>query len=60
MERRVPFNTLPWDERSKRIRESVEGRDTGKPDASIFGVTDWDLQWLEIEKEQLIVVPKSR
>lgn len=60
MEKLVPFNALPWDERSKRIRAFLAGRDAGKPDALLLGVTDRDLQWLEIEKEQLIVVPKSR
>lgn len=60
MEKLVPFNALPWDERSKRVRAFLAGRDAGKPDASLLGVTDRDLQWLEIEKEHLIVVPKSR
>ncbi len=59
-EKLIQFNSGAPNERAEKIRLFLERRKQGKNDSSIFGVSENDLDWIEIDVDQALVKPKSR
>jgi hypothetical protein len=45
----TPFDCLPFEVRSERIRQFMEEKAKGKATGSVFGVDDNELRFLEID-----------
>jgi len=56
----TPFNCLPFEVRSERIRQFMEDKAKNKATGSVFGVDDNELRFLEIDPKSMVVVPRDR